>query len=421
MGNPLVAFALVAEEYESSGDPIRGLRPLFAPLLYDRTGRLFDAEEFSHRFKANYGLDMSPFIANALKEVLSQIGLLHQVQIGRFEVAQFDWSPENIDEAQIGQTIELFSKWARDKLRLTARKFEDKQLEEAILSRLARPAFSSIFVDNDSDKKSKKLRGLLGIGAIDPSVKDEIYLDYLVAEFVLVANDSAPEVFDSISKIAYGSLIADAVAGLATPLSKSVKSQPLRVVLDGPLIMDLLDLNTSEHNIYAHGLIEMMRAEAVNLAVFDHSVDEMRGTIASTLHAHANRDAYGPLAERLRTTPGHKLYAVNVMDSLEARIKAMGIAILPSKIYEEARFKKYFPDDRVDQVRNSIGDLHEHMDARIRDSMSVATVARLKGEHRLADSVLDAGTVFVTRNTVLARRVNKTLSIGRSAPEMARV
>ncbi len=144
MGNPLIAFALVAEEYESSGDPIRGLKPLFAPLLQDRKGQTFDPEEFSGRFKAGYGLDMTPFIANALKEVLTQIGLLQEVKIGSFVVANFDWSSDRIDEAQIDQTVQLFTKWAKERLRPTNRNISDKQLEDAIFTPKSFQALSVI-------------------------------------------------------------------------------------------------------------------------------------------------------------------------------------------------------------------------------------------------------------------------------------
>lgn len=239
-----------------------------------------------------------------------------------------------------------------------------------------------------------------------------------MADFLLIANESTPDVFSSISKIACGALIADAVAGLATPSSAPpAGSKPLRVVLDGPLVMDMLNLSTEEHKLYAESLVEMMTAKGVMLAIFDHSVDEMRGSIVSTLKAYSNGDSYGPLAERLRTVTGHRTYAVAVMDTLESRIAKLGITILPSKLYEEQRFRRYFPEERVDQVRNAIGDLHEHVDARIRDSMSVATTARLKGEKRLAESLFDSGTVFVTRNSVLARRANRALSIGRNGPD----
>jgi hypothetical protein len=422
MGNPLVAFALVADEYEKSGDPIKGLKPLFAPILSGKTNERFDAAEFADRFTTLYGLHMTPFVANALSERLADIGLLkpdeHRAP-GNYLVADFEWHPETIEEHQIDQTINLFARWAGPKLEASGRRFLERQLEDAILQRLARPEFSSIFADDDADadRKKTKLRGMLGIGAVDPTAKDETYLDYLVADFVLVAAQSAPEVFDSLSKIAYGSLIADAAAGLAISIPRKQPDPPLRVVLDGPIILDLLDLNTIEHRIYAEGLLAMVNSAKLMVAVFDHSVDEMRGSIRSTLQARARGEAFGPLAERFRTTPGHTLYASTVMDALESKIKALGITILPSGFYEEARYKKYFPEDRVDKVRNSIGDLHEHMDARMRDAISVATVARLKGEKKFADSVFESGTVFITRNSVLCRRVLRALSIGRSEPD----
>lgn len=416
MGSPLIAFALVADAYSNSGDPIRGLQPLFAPLLHDRAGQTFDPAEFSTRYEAAYGLEMSPIIAGALKEVLCEMGLLAETSPHRYEVASFEWSRESIDEPEIARILGLFSKWATERLAQTNRRFNEKQLEDAFLARLARPEFSSVFVDEDPEKKRRRLKGLLGLGAVDSTVKDELFLDYLVAEFVLTANDSAPDIFEEISKISYGSLIAEAVSGLATPTTRPVNHN-LRVVLDSPLLMDLLDLNTQEHKSYAEGLLELFVSEGVRLAVFDHSIDEIRRSIKSTLGAYAKGDAFGPLAQRFKTSAGHKLYAIAVMDSLESRIKEFGIAILPSRIYEEARFKKFFPEERVDQVRNAIGDLHEHLDARIRDSMSVAVVARLKGEQRHATSLFEAGTVFVTRNSVLAKRVNRALSVGRGAPD----
>ncbi|MGS0999360.1 hypothetical protein [Rhodanobacter sp. UC4451_H18] len=359
---------------------------------------------------------MSHTIASALKEALSEMGLLVEPIPHKYEVANFEWAPESIDESEIVKILELFSRWAKERLAQTNRRFSEKQLEDAFLARLARPEFSSVFVDEDPEKKRRRLKGLLGLGAIDATVKDELFLDYLVAEFVLTANDAAPDVFEEIAKISYGSLIAEAVSGLATPTVRPAEHN-LRVVLDSPLVMDLLDLNTPEHKSYAEGLVDLFISEGVRLAVFDHSVDEIRRSIKSTLGAYARGDAFGPLAQRFKTVAGHKLYAITVMDSLESRIKDLGIAILPSRIYEEARFKKFFPEERVDQVRNAIGDLHEHLDARIRDSMSVAVVARLKGEQRLAASLFEAGTVFVTRNSVLVKRVNRALSVGRGAPD----
>lgn len=423
MGSPLVAFALVAEEYEKSGDPIRGLKPLFAPILASRRGGKFIASDFAKSFKELYGLDMSTFVAGALSERMSEIGLLvrssaENLNHPEYRIENFDWSSEGIEESQIDQTIKLFSRWAKNEAERLGRKVSEHALEEAILIRLSRPEFVSIFVDEDAgEKKNNKIKTLLGVGAVDVAASDDVFFDYIVARFILQVNDVAPEVFLEISKIAYGSLIADAVAGLAVPDDFVAKDPPLRVVVDGPLILDLLDLNTVEHRIYAEGLMQILRDAHLRLAIFEHSIEEMRATIRSTLAARSRGEAFGPMAERFRNSPGHSVYASAVADSLEARVKSLGLAILRSEIYEEARFKKYFSDEREDSVRNSIGDLHEHVDARIRDAKSVATVARLKGDNRFPDSILDAGTIFVTRNSVLCKRVLRTLALGRIDPD----
>jgi hypothetical protein len=362
---------------------------------------------------------MTPFVANALAERLADVGLLAVVngQRDKYVVAGFDWASDVIEESQIDQTVKLFARWAGPKLEPTGRKISDQALEDAILLRLAMPEFASIFMDDDAKKKNARLKGLLGFGGVDPKAKDDAYLDYLVAEFVLTTAENAPQVFETISRIAYGALVADAVAGLAVPGAPTMPDPPLRVVFDGPLLLDLLDLNTVEHRSYAEGLLEIIKSAGLRIAVFDHSVEEMRETIRSTVQAYQRNAGFGPMAERFRTSSGHVLYATTVADSLQTKILELGFVVLPSQIYEEARYKKYFPEARVDHVRNAIGDLHEHVEARIRDAKSVATVARLKGEKKSAESILHAGTIFVTRNSVLARRVIRALSNGHQDPD----
>lgn len=420
MANSLAAFALVAEEFERSGDPIKGLKPLFAPILARERGSDFDPLKFATEFTAAYGLSMTPFVAGALAERLTSIGLLEQTQehpLSKYRVASFEWSAKPIDENKIGRIVKLFCAWAAHRLNAAGRAFTDAQLEDAIFLRLGRPEFASAFMDGGGGKRTAKLRSLLGLGGIDANASDDSYLDYLVAEFVLTTANAAPELFEEISQVAYGSLIADAVAGLAAPENFQPSDPPLRIVLDAPLVLDLLDLNTIEHREYAADLLEMIRGMGFRVAVFSHSIDEMRATIRTTVSSHQRGIAFGPLADRLRTTPGYSAYAMTVSDSLDARMAELNISVLRSEIYDEARYEKFFPDERVDQVRNSIGDLHAHLDARIRDAKSVSTVARLKGERRHPTSVFDAGTIFVTRNSLLAKRVLKVLSLGRSEPD----
>lgn len=419
MSKELTAFALVAEEYEKTGDPLRGLYPLFAPLLSESKGGPFDPEKFSASFTSAYGLEMSPFVASALAERMNDLGLLDREfdrNIGAsYKVANFQWEAEPIAEAQVENTINLFVEWAEVQCQAYKKEIEHSALEDAILARLARPEFASVFAIQ-SGEKNNRLRKMMGVAAVDVNAKDEAFLDYLVARFILHVEDNSPAVFDAISLISYGSLIADAVAGLAVTRPSGPSGRSLRLVFDAPLLMDLLDLNSPAHRQYAMGLIEIARDAGLLLATFDHCMDEVKFTIQATLDATARGEGYGPMANRIRTEPGKRISATLVRDRLKTRVADLGITVLRADMYKEARYSKFFPEERVDQVRNAIGDLHEHLEARIRDAASVATVARLKQDRGDADELFEAGTIFVTRNSVLAKRVNRHLSKGRSSP-----
>lgn len=419
MSKQLAAFALVAEEYEKTGDPLRGLKPLFAPMLHGRAGDQFDPEKFAADFTEAYGLQMSPFVASALAERMHELGLLdrHYDKNNGHEyfVSNFEWAAEPIAEAQVEKTIEFFVGWAEVQSAEYGKAYSRDALEDAVLTRLARPEFASVFTLQSEDKNAR-LRKLMGVAGAEVNAKDEAFYDYLVARFILHVEQNAPAVFDAISLVSYGALIADAVAGLAVTENGGVDGKKLRLVLDAPLLMDLLDLNSPAHKQYAFGLVEIAKGAGLMLATFDHCLDEVRHTIQATLDATSRGEGYGPMANRLRTEPGKRLSATLIRDHLRERVADLDITILRAETYRESRFEKWFPEDRVDQVRNAIGDLHENLEARIRDAESVAAVARLKQERSDAEDLFKAGTIFITRNSVLCKRVNRALSRGRVAP-----
>lgn len=422
MSNPLVAFALVADEYERSGDPIKGLSPLFRPLLAEQSGHIFDPGLFAQAFSKTYGLEMTEFVARALRERMEEIGLLtrEDPRSDKFFVSKFD--PNNqgnfgFDESKIEEIVDVFSKWASVETTRLGRTVSKAELEEALLSRLARPEFSSVFLDGIAKRDSARIKKLLGKGGIDPEAKVGHLFDYLVARFILTSSESAPEVFDALSSIAFGSLIADAIAGLANSGIKEMPDPPLRVIVDGPLILDVLGLNAIAHKQYADGFFDLMRKANLRLATFDHIVDEVRDSIRSVLKAYASKTEYGPLGERLRSTPGFSMLATNIADSLEDRLAELEITVLRSELYDRADFKKFFSDEAFDNMRNAIGEVHHQIERRIRDTKSVAAVIRLKKENRKPSSVFRSGTLFVTRNSALCKKVNYVLSLSKTEPD----
>lgn len=418
MTNPLIAFALVAEEYERSGDPIKGLAPLFRPILAEQAGDTFDGKKFAARFSSHYGLDMTEFVAHALCGRMCELGLLVKQGPEKYVVAEIDGAKlDGFDESDIDDTVDLFVSWAQNELKRLGQDSEVADLSDALLSRLARPEFASIFSESESSIKEAKFRALLGRAALQPVPKVGPLLDYLVARFVITARDSAPEVFQKLSSIAFGSLIAEAIAGLSLPGIKDMPDPALRVVIDGPLLLDYFGLNTEAHESYARGLFDLMKKSGLRLATFDHVVDEVTETIRSAVRSYASGNEYGLMGQRLRTSPGLSLKATAIADTLNEKLEELNVDVLRWEIYERADFKKFFTDEAFDQMRNAIGDVHHQIERRIRDTKSIAGVIRLKRDNRRPSSVFRAGTVFLTRNSALQKKANYVLAISKSEPD----
>ena len=55
------------------------------------------------------------------------------------------------------------------------------------------------------------------------------------------------------------------------------------VILDGPIILDLLELSTPEHTDYSSDLIGLIDKTELRKVTFQHVLDEVRGSIRAPL------------------------------------------------------------------------------------------------------------------------------------------
>jgi hypothetical protein len=70
-----------------------------------------------------------------------------------------------------------------------------------------------------------------------------------------------------VARIATGALLTQVVLNLQDP-GKTVSLSTLRVVLDGPLVMSILDLSSEESHAYATDLMTALREHEASLEVF---------------------------------------------------------------------------------------------------------------------------------------------------------
>ena len=72
----LIHFAMVHEEFAKTGDIIKGILPLFTPILSGKEGEIFSPDKFCKATKELYGIEMHPFVAEDLASKFAEEGLL---------------------------------------------------------------------------------------------------------------------------------------------------------------------------------------------------------------------------------------------------------------------------------------------------------------------------------------------------------
>jgi len=415
----LAAFALVAEEFEQSGDAVKGLRPLFASVLSKYAGSPFSEGEFASSFSELFGISMAPHVAKSLAPKLAEINLLVREGV-RYVVSSelSSFVPSSVIYEELPQLLSAFSSWASTQVSQKGFEFSKDELESEFQARLSRPEFAAGFFDEDDTARAARLKAQIFSDTALLGREREVMFDFLVAKFITFANAHAPELFDAMARVSSGALIAEAIAGLASPGEIRVPKEGFRIVIDGPLLLDYLDLNTPEQHVYVKQMLKELQGLGFALVTFDHVIDEMRSLINAALKEYAVGREYGPLGDRLRSEVGFTTYAALARDAMERRLQdELGLVVLRYELYDQGDRDKYFSDQQFDSLRNSLGDLHHQFERRERDAKSITGVIRLKKENRRPDNVFGSGTVFLTRNSRLCKDATRFLSIGRGDPD----
>jgi len=407
----LVAFAYVQEEYKRTGDITAGLMPIFVPIIHEMSGQIFKANKFSEKVQSKYGIAMRPIIAESLIPKFVEAGFLikekHSPNVAVYRCASGPLTEKQKENGHIDELLNDFSLFASEALKRQKIALPTDLLKEGFIQRLMEMQFLS---ELRGDTKSTQMPPIeKGNDVRVDTDQLEIALDVLSAEYITVLAKENPERFSFLERMISGAIIADVVLTLQQPAADTNLSA-LTVVLDGPLIMDRLDLNTPESKQYAEDLIDMLKNAHVQLITYKHIVKEIYGSIYAPLTSHINGELpYGPLAARFRLDPAHVTYARAVCDGLDDFIEKLDINIVDANKFMSEDHLSYCPEEVEDSIRNCIGPLHEKVDRRTRDASSIATVMRMRKGYSSKASITESKYIFVTRNIAVTLYANKCL------------
>lgn len=405
----LIAFAFIQEDYQKNGDITQGLIPLFAPIIHDMAGRVFDAWEFAKAVQEKYDIAMRPIVAESLIPKLVEGGLLSKEEkskyIAVYRCVAGPAERRSSKDEQLDTVLTGFYEFAKEALAKQNHTTEITILTNGFIERLKNMDFSYVL-----NGVGHYYQGQAGDATNNDTARERTSnelahaLDILTAEYMTMLTEKDPQQFDLLVEIAAGAMIADLVLTLQQPAANT-NQQELTTALDGPLIMDMLDLNTQESLRFAQDLMDLLKKAKVTIITFKHVVDEIKGSIYAPLEAYINgQDAYGPLAARLRQNPAHAPYARAVFDGLNEFIENLGISIVNAADYDGEEYHRFCSKEVEDTVRNCLGPLHEAVDRRIRDAASIACVMRMRKGHISTAAITESKFIFVTRNVQVANR-----------------
>jgi hypothetical protein len=408
----VIAFAFVADAFTRTNDALRGLAPIFESAIAKRNGALFDAASIASEVNAQFDLEVSPLVVEGLVPALVEEGLLHKV-VGTSEQVLYRCVRRSATECDTATGVEVesifakFRSFAAPLLTSHGIEFAQGDLDRKLLDVISTTDFLYVALRNDQSRYRGRTLALKKQEVIDVNDVSRQALDTLAAQFVNQCLESEPKEFELLVKAAWGALIAEVVLSLQHPGKQDVSK--LTIFLDGPLILDFLDVGSEEGHAYAKDLFDLLHKSGAKLATFGHVVEEMVGAISTPLQRMAlNEPVSGPLVRRLQHDPRHLTHVRTVLSTLTSILQSENISVFDDSKFETHDLVGFFNNEEINSLRNSIGEPHFNLDRRERDAKSVAFVTRLRKGIAPA-SVSEAEAVFVTRNVVLAKEAEKQL------------
>jgi hypothetical protein len=335
----LITYAFLAQTNPTQGDLLSGLGPIVKPIARELAGQPFDAKEFSRRVEELYQISIHPWVADDLAPRLEMAGLLFKTQVTTrvtsYAYAEIQQEFDEVGVDDIRRVLQRFVDYARPLLARQNLALDDAQLEETFLRELTSLDFHAALLRPGRTQalgkaptaKATTLRmptkaeveGPTDVPAVaEPEALALSDVTILCAGFILVMYQAEPDLYDLILRIATGAMVAEAVLNIQSP-GGTASLKGLRIVLDAPFIMALLDLEERTSTAYARILCDQMCNQGALLQVFRHSVDEAREAMESTLRAFEEGHGKGALARRLGVM-AYRQYVMSVLQNLEDAI-----------------------------------------------------------------------------------------------------
>lgn len=233
---------------------------------------------------------------------------------------------------------------------------------------------------------------------------DEQFIAASYIEYVNKNRLPAKDILASLSAVGYLFRVAEE---LERP-SSGTRKVDLRIVIDGPILLDYLGCSGPVRGEAAKGLFDRLRVLGAYTVTFQHCVDEAREALASVLRT-TPRDRYGPTGEALRKGWANEHVLIALLSSFDVAVRQGRIEILPDTLDFMPQSHRFFDDDKAKEVEQLVN-WHDSDNghARYADSDTTVFTIRRRAGFRTSD-LFSSKYVCVTTNDVFAGATKRHL------------
>lgn len=290
----LIAYCALAERLQrTNSNMVQALVPFFTEACRDLAGQMFDPIQFAAAIKSHYGIDIPKLAALSFVEQLSKEGVLEVVS-GYANSTTYKYSNNiklvnsdvsAITETEVTNILNQFKTYCNQNADSNAIKLDD--LDNEFLNRLLHIDSMRLLSRREQSttiKKSVSTLQLKPIEDADEATKHALHLDFLVSNFLINLRDTDKNSFEIVSNIAFANMAAEAIACFREPPNEIEDLKNLTILLDTPLILDMLGVNV-EYKEYGTELLNLLKQSGSQIAILDHCVVEAENSIRARLHS----------------------------------------------------------------------------------------------------------------------------------------
>jgi hypothetical protein len=416
----LLTFAFVKDEFDRTGDFVRGLIPLFRPLFQELGGKRFDPAAFSQKVQNYYGLRMHPWVAEEWAPRFEEAGFLtSQGDIYNRTYTCNVLARDDFDatEHEITTLLDEIVSYVLEQFQIHGRRTEKSDAERSVILRLQKLEFMDLILKPQHPRIAGNPLTLAPPPHDGTNDTDALY-DYIVADKILQLHTDSPEKFKLVASIASGAVVSEVVLGLRTPPRVGQRAVGTVIYLDSPFVVDLLDISDRKQFEYASMLIDDIKKTGATLRTYAHNVEEIRHIIHSTLDGYGRvASSVGTVAHRLRTDPNAVSRARSIYGNTRKQISALGIQVVDMDQVTAPKASLY-PDSELTDLIGQIRPYGEIF-AREVDAKSIVGVSREVLGRTPKPNILALPAVFLSKNSGLVKKANHILRTQRNYNEDA--